>query len=60
MEWPTLQNVSNVRSFMGLCGYYRNFIENFSKIDCPITSLQNKEAKFIWNEKCEFSFKRLK
>ena len=45
---------------MRLAGYYRKFIENFSKIAFLITSLQNKEVKFIWNEKCEVSFKKLK
>jgi hypothetical protein len=41
-EWPTLRNVIEVRSFMGNVGYYRRFIEGFSKIVHPITSLQNK------------------
>ena len=45
---------------MGLVGYNRNFIEKFSKIDFPITALQKKETKFLWNEKCEVSFKKLK
>jgi hypothetical protein len=41
-EWSTPRNVIEVRSFMGLVGYYRRFIEGFSKIVHPITSLQNK------------------
>ena len=60
MKFPTTHNVSDVISFMWLDRYYRKFIENFSKIACPITSLQKKEAKFIWNEKCEVSFKKIK
>jgi hypothetical protein len=45
-EWSVPRNVVEVRSFMGLVGYYRRFIDGFSKIDHPITSLQRKEKKF--------------
>ena len=41
---------------MGITCYYRKFIEGFSKIAYPITSLQNKSKKFYWNEKCEEGF----
>jgi hypothetical protein len=60
MDWPTPRNVTDVRSFMGLAGYYRRFIEGFSKIAHPITSLQKKNIKFVWSEKCEKSFQQLK
>ena len=53
MEWPTLENVTDVRYFMGLVGHYRRFIEGFSKIDHPITSLRRKNVKFVWSKKCE-------
>ena len=46
MNWPTLRNVTDVRSFMGLAGYYRRFIEGFSKVAHAITSLQRKGIKF--------------
>jgi hypothetical protein len=52
MEWPAPMNVPEVRSFMGLAGYYRWFIEGFSKIENPITELQKKNKKFVWTEKC--------
>jgi hypothetical protein len=45
-EWSVPKNVIEVRSFMGLAGYYKRFIEGFSKISHPITSLQNKGVKF--------------
>ena len=46
LEWPTPMNVLEVISFMGLVGYYRNFIEGFSKLAHPITSLQKKGVNF--------------
>ena len=45
---------------MGITGYYRIFIEGFSRIANPITSLQKKGKKFDWNQKCEDIFKKLK
>jgi uncharacterized protein YggL (DUF469 family) len=59
-EWLAQRNVAEVRSFMGLAGYYRTFIAGFSRIDHPITSLQRKEKKFQWTEECESSFQQLK
>jgi hypothetical protein len=48
--------VGDIRSFLGLAGYYRRFIENFSKIVKPMTELLKKEKKFSWSEACESSF----
>jgi hypothetical protein len=59
-EWSVPKNVTEVRSFMGLAGYYRRFIEGFSKIAHPITSLQKKSVKFQWTLDCEKSFQHLK
>jgi hypothetical protein len=59
-EWSVPKNVTEVRSFMGLAGYYRRFIAGFSRIAHPITSLQRKEKKFQWTEDCERSFQQLK
>jgi hypothetical protein len=58
--WPTPRNVSDVRSFMGLYGYYKRFKVGFSKISHPITSLQKKGTKFEWTLKCENNFNLLK
>jgi hypothetical protein len=58
--WTTPKNVKEVRSFMGLIGYYRRFIAGFSRITHPITSLQRKGNKFQWTKECEKSFQQLK
>jgi hypothetical protein len=59
-EWSAPKNVIEVRSFMGLAGYYRRFIGGFLKIAHPITSLQRKGMKFQWTSNCERSFQHLK
>ena len=51
---------TEVRSFLGLAGYYRRFVQNFSRIATPLTKLTQKNEKFIWNDKCEESFQELK
>lgn len=60
MEWPTLKNVDEVRSLLGLAGYYKRFIKNFSRIRYTITSLQRKEKKFEWTIECAASSNQLK
>jgi hypothetical protein len=52
--------VSEVRSFLGLAGYYRRFIPNFSKITNPITELLKKGNKYVWSDACDEAFKNLK
>ena len=60
LEWETAQTVKEVRSFLGLAGYYRRFIENFSKIAKPLTSLLEKNAAFIWTDERQMTFDELK
>jgi hypothetical protein len=60
MEWPLPTNIPELRSFMGLVGYYRWFVEGFLKIANPITELQNKNKRFVWTKKCAVAFQRLK
>jgi len=52
--------VIEIRSFLGLAGYYRRFIEGFSKIALPLTQLTKKGQAFVWTKKCENSFQELK
>ena len=59
-EWLAPTSVSEIRSFLGLTGYYRRFIENFSKIAKPMTALLKKDTKFKWTEECEAIFQELK
>jgi hypothetical protein len=58
--WSIPTIVTEVRSFLGLAGYYRRCIEGFSKIAKPMISLLEKEREFKWNEKCQESFDQLK
>ena len=60
LEWPTPKSVKDIRSFLGLAGYYRRFIEGFSKIAKAFTDLLKKDKKFIWTDKAEESFQTLK
>ena len=60
MEWPVPKDMVDIRSFMGLDGYYMRFIEGFSRVAYPITSLQKKGKTFKWNMKCHKSFNQLK
>jgi hypothetical protein len=55
-EWEQPRNVAEVRSFLGLAGYYCRFIKNFSKIAHLMTNLLNKTKEFEWMPRCEQSF----
>ncbi|MCL1462451.1 reverse transcriptase family protein, partial [Klebsiella pneumoniae] len=55
-DWKQPKTVTQIRSFLGLAGYYRRFIENFSKIARPMTQLLKKEEKFVWSPQCEKAF----
>ena len=59
-EWDQPRNVTEVKSFLGLAGYYRRFFENFSKIARPMTNLLKKTKEFEWTLECEQSFWGLK
>jgi hypothetical protein len=53
MDWKPPTSVHQIRSFLGLAGYYRRFIPDFFRIAKPMTELLKKGVKFSWNEKCE-------
>jgi len=59
-EWPTPQNVGDVRSFHGLASFYRRFVPNFSSLTSPLNELVKKENPFCWTKKQEQTFQRLK
>ena len=54
------QNVTEVRSFLGLAGYYRRFVKGFSVITSLLTKLLRKRVKFEWDDKCQLSLEQLK
>ncbi|KAJ9556981.1 hypothetical protein OSB04_011595 [Centaurea solstitialis] len=58
--WEAPKTPTEIRQFLGLAGYYRRFIANFSKIAQPLTTLTQKDKKFIWGEKQEEAFQLLK
>ena len=60
LNWKPPTDVGQIHSFLGLAGYYRRFIEGFSKLAKPMTALLEKNAKFVWSEKCQANFEELK
>ncbi|CAL2250755.1 unnamed protein product [Prunus armeniaca] len=60
VNWVQPTSVTEVRSFLGLAGYYRRFVEGFSSIAAPLTRLTRKDVAFEWTEECEQSFQELK
>ncbi|GJU51820.1 putative reverse transcriptase domain-containing protein [Tanacetum coccineum] len=59
-DWASLKTPTEIRQFLGLAGYYRRFIEGFSKIAKPMTKLTQKKVKFVWGDKQEAAFQLLK
>ena len=60
VNWKPPTNVSEVRSFLGLIGYYRKFVEGFSKIATPLTNLLKNDQKFEWSNTYQHSFEELR
>ncbi|GKE06927.1 retrotransposon protein, putative, ty3-gypsy subclass, partial [Tanacetum coccineum] len=59
-DWVSPKTPTEIRQFLGLAGYYRRFIEGFSKIAKPMTKLTKKKVKFVWGYKQEAAFQLLK
>jgi len=60
LDWKVPTLVHEVWSFLGLAGYYRRFIPEFSKISKPMTRLLQKDEKFVWTPECEEAFHKLR
>jgi transposase InsO family protein len=59
-EWPTPASLREVRSFVGLCAYYRRFVPDFAEIARPLHALTKKGVRFQWTAECESAFIELK
>ena len=59
-QWPKPTSATDIKSFLGLGGYYKRFVDGFSSIASPLTRLTQKMLKFKWSDGCEKSFAELK
>ncbi|CAA7059450.1 unnamed protein product [Microthlaspi erraticum] len=59
-DWPRPSSATEIRSFLGLAGYYRRFVKGFATMAQPMTKLTGKDVPFIWSAECEESFSQLK
>ncbi|XP_055803399.1 uncharacterized protein LOC129872432 [Solanum dulcamara] len=60
IEWKQPKSLTELTSFLGLVGYFRRFVKGFSIIASPLTKLLRKDDKFVWDDKCQDSFEKLK
>jgi len=59
-KWPVPKSVTEIRCFLGLAGYYRRFVEGFSRLAAPLTALTRKDRRYEWTDRCEQSFREIK
>ena len=60
VNWLPPKNITQLKSFLGAVGYYRKFIKNFAQIANPLFNLLKKDVSFVWSDKCNIAFERLK
>ena len=60
LDWNRPRNVFEIQSFLGLAGYHRRFVKDFSLLASPLTRITRKEEKFEWSKACEEAFQELK
>ena len=60
VKLPLPTTIKGVRKFLGHVGFYKRFIKDFSKLSKPLCELLGKDAKFVWDERCQKSFEQLK
>jgi hypothetical protein len=58
-NWPMPTKFKDIRSFLGFCNFYRPFIRGFAHIARPLNELTQKDAKWIWTERCQKAFNKL-
>ena len=59
-EYPTPADASQLKTFLGMAGYYRRFVPNFAEVASPLYKLLNKGVKYEWSDCCEQSFQQLR
>lgn len=59
-SYPTPKTVRQLRRFIGMCGWYRKFVQNFATLAAPLTNLLSKQKKIDWSESADRAFKKLK
>ena len=59
-EWPVPENVTEIKSFLGLASYYRRFVPNFAQVARPLHKLTEANVEFVWTPECQSSFQTLK
>ena len=59
-NWPVPRNVKDLRSFLGLCSYYRKFVKDFATVAKPLHDLTKKDCQYVWSAQCQEAFKKLK
>jgi len=60
LNWPLPKNLKELRGFLGICGWYRRFIHNFSTLTFPITEVLSTKKKFVWTEEAQIAMDKLK